>query len=189
MSHVDENNFAIVQFDLLVQEYIKSSRSTNTFVYLVSPYLSNYSIPSTWPSFASNVLDISDIDTFEDLLKLLCQNNVEIKILTYASDFMREKTSLKEWHISRQEKFIVKLSELGCKIFCSEKNHGKITVTSQGVLFGSANITTTGMTADLQWNVGHYFPKSKKQEYQEKLKYVDEKFLDSNPMKTEGLVS
>jgi len=188
MSHVDEKNFAIVQFDLLVQEYMKSSHNKEVFVYLISPYFLNYRISTTWPSFTSNFYGVSDIDTFEDLLRLMRQNEISIKVLTYSPKYMKENTSIKKRHIMRQDDFIKKLYDYGCQIFSSPKVHSKLTVTSQGVLFGSANITPSAMNYD-QWNIGQYFPRSMKKDYEEKLLYANEKFSDSNPLKPEDLLA
>ena len=52
-------------------------------------------------------------------------------------------------------------------------------ITSQGVLEGSANITTTGMGTDLQHNTGNYFSKFKDDLYNSKKKYFEKIIEDS----------
>lgn len=180
MSHVDERNFRITLFDLILHEYLLSCEERkNTFIDIVSPYLSNYPIPTKWPSFLSNVISVSDIDTFYDLLKLIVQNEVKVRLITLSPGFMLSGTSLSSYSVKRQIMFVKNLFELGCKIYLNNKVHAKIVITSQGVLEGSANITTTGMETDLQYNSGNYFPKKNEVFFNEKVEYLKKLFDDS----------
>lgn len=178
MSHVDENNYLIVQYDLIIQEYIKSNRTKNVFVDIVTPYFSNFQIPLKWPSFSSNFFTISDIDNFQDLIKLIRSNEVPIRILTLSKE-EDELKNMGKYYIQKKNAFLKKLYDMGCEIFFTSLNHGKITLTSQGVLFGSANYTVTGLDPGKQWNIGHYFPKSDAS-YNKKREYTCEKFNDKN---------
>jgi hypothetical protein len=183
MSHVDENNYLIVQYDILIQEYIKSNRTSDTFVNVITPYFSNFQIPTKWPSFMSNFMTVSDVDSFEDLVRLLKSNYIPIKILTLSFEEDKRK-NMDNYYIKKKSEFLKKLYDFGCEIFFTPLNHGKITVTSQAVLFGSANITVTGLDADKQWNVGHYFPKND-ENYFDKKKYANKKFDDESVVKWE----
>lgn len=178
MSHVDENNYLIVQYDMLIHEFTKSfRRGTPSFVDIITPYLSNFKLPMKWPTFSSNFLNISDIDSFQDLLRLLRLNQVRIRVMTLSTDAEIEK-NMRGGYIEGKHNFLNYLRHIGCEIFFSTLNHGKITITSQAVLFGSANYTITGLDADKQWNIGHYFPKTKDGDYDKKKEYVDKKFED-----------
>lgn len=188
MTHVDEENVDIVQFDLLLQEYIKSGHNSEVFAIIQSPYLLNYRISSTWPSFTSNLFNVSDIDTLEDLLRIMRKNAISIKVLTLSPKHQLD-TSLNNWAVIRQKNFVTNLYELGCQIFFSSKVHQKMTITSQGCLVSSANVTPTAMRSGNQWNAGDYFPKSMIGEYNEKLEYANKKFSDSNLLKLEDLLA
>lgn len=182
MSHVDEDNYVIVQFDVILIEYLKSWRSSEVFVWLISPYFLNYRLPNTWPSFTSNLFNVSDIETLEDLIRLVRKNEVPVQILTHSSEQL-EKQGLSKWYIQNAEDFMMKLVEIGCSVFYSSTNHGKLTATSQGVLFGSANITQKGIDPVRQDNIGHYFSKStRKLEYLEKVEWALRKFSESERM-------
>lgn len=187
MTHVDEENVDIVQFDLLLQEYIKSGHSNEVFAIIQSPYLLNYRISSTWPSFTSNLFSVADIDTLEDLLRMMRKNSISIKVLTLSPRHQLD-SSLNKWAAIRQKIFVSKLYELGCQIFFSDKVHQKMTTTSQGCLVSSANVTPTAMRSGNQWNAGDYFPKSTEQEYIEKLEYAKRKFEESDQIIPEDLV-
>jgi len=179
MSHVDEKNYLIVQYDMLIHEYTKSVRSKDSFVDIITQNFSNFKIPTRWPSFSSNFLNISDIDNFRDLIRLLRQNFVRIRIMTLSAE-QETKKKLTDIYIENKKSFLEFLHDIGCEVYFTPLNHGKMTVTSQAVLFGSANYTITGLRGDLQWNVGHYFPKTKDVDYEQKRNYVSEKFNDSN---------
>ena len=185
MPHVDEKNFKIVLFDLLLHEYLHSCDDTQRpFVYIVSPYLSNYSIPTRWPAFLSNVVSVSDIDYFQDLLKLLISNDVQVNIMTLSPGFLDARTSFSPFYTRRQTDFVRDLSDLGCVIYFNDKIHAKIVLTSQGVLEGSANITTTGTETNLQYNTGNYFPKMQFGPYTDKYNYVIRLFTKSRRAST-----
>ena len=97
MSHIDEKNFSVTLFDLLIHEYLLSCDcKKDTFVNIISPYLSNYPITMQWPAFLSNMVSISDLDFFQDLLKLIVQNNIKVKIITISIgrqfDFVKDSS-------------------------------------------------------------------------------------------------
>ena len=172
-SHIDEKNFKIVMFDLMLHEYLRSCEDKDlAFVDLVSPYLSNYPIPTRWPIFLSNTISISDIDFLQDFLKLIVSNNIKVRIVTLSPQFLRAGTSLQSSFVQRQIGFTRDLFDLGCTVYFNDRLHAKMTVTSQGVLEGSANITTTGMDTDLQHNTGNYFSRFQSDLYAAKCSYL-----------------
>ena len=61
MTHVDEANYAIVDFDILTSELIKSMYSKDLEVIIISPWVKDYALPVSWPSFASNLVNIQDM--------------------------------------------------------------------------------------------------------------------------------
>jgi len=179
MTHVDEENWAIVQFDMIIKEYLRSLRSGETFVWLIAPFFLNYRIPNAWPSFLSNMLNVSDIDTLEDLVRMVRKNEIVVKVLTHSPTQLK-KQGFDEWYVTMAIDFISRLQELGCKIFFSPTNHGKLTATSHGVLFGSANITQKGIDPKRQDNIGEFFPTySHSSDYQKKIEWADKKFKES----------
>ena len=184
MSHVDENNYLIVQYDMLIQEYMKSNRTKDVFVDIFSPYFFNFQIPSKWPSFTSNFFTISDIDNFQDLIKFIRGNEATIRILTLSKQEDKKK-NMGKYYIQKKDLFLKKLYEMGCEVYFTHLNHGKITLTSQGVLFGSANYTGTGLDPEQQWNIGHYFPKLDSA-YNRKREYVYGKFTDESVISFNG---
>ena len=61
MTHVDELNYAIVDFDILASELIKSifNKNDDNEVIIISPWIVDYALPMTWPSFSSNFINIT----------------------------------------------------------------------------------------------------------------------------------
>lgn len=159
MTHVDENNYAIVDFDIISSELIKSMYSRDIGITIISPWVKDYALPVTWPSFASNFVNITDMQRTSDLLKLLLQNKVNVTIVT-SSPIKLQNDNWNPKNISDTMVFCEQIKNAGGKIVYNQKNHGKITLTSESSLTGSGNFTNKGRDPKLQDNVGDLIHKS-----------------------------
>ena len=56
MIHVTEKNVSLLDVDLLISECIKANRGEASFVYVISPFMTNYKIPTNLIGFASNII-------------------------------------------------------------------------------------------------------------------------------------
>ena len=173
MTHVDEKNWALVQFDILTRELITSSFTEYTEVILISPWFKDYEMPTTWPSFASNFIDITETQRFGDIIKSLRKNDVTVKLVCEPiEDLGWDDTNKRE---SRE--FIQQMNDVGVEIYYNRVNHGKQTSTTNHVLFGSGNTTRKGTqkpskTVEQQSNVGHLFVKSTDpRDYKDKIEW------------------
>jgi len=168
MTHVDEKNYAIVDFDILASELIKSvinkksvfNKNEDNQVIIISPWIKDYAIPVTWPSFTSNFINITDMQTTSDILRLLLQNDVKVTIMSH-SPAQLVKDGWVEWSIRDAVDFCEKIKDDGGKIVYNQKNHGKLTYTSEHALAGSGNYTNKGRNPTLQDNIGELIVKSK----------------------------
>ena len=151
---VDETRSAIVLFDMLSSELIKSSYSDDCFVILVSPWVKDYAIPPVWPSFSSNFFSIKNMQKISDIIKKLCENNVHITLLTKSKSHL-ESEKHPEWSIPGSIEFHDTIQKYGVKICYHADNHAKHAVTSGTTFITSANITHTGL-GGMQGNAGTY---------------------------------
>ena len=71
---VGEDKSAIVVFDILSSELMKSTFSEDCEVIIISPWVKDYPIPSTWPNFSSNFIGIKNMQRISDILKKITQN-------------------------------------------------------------------------------------------------------------------
>ena len=174
MTHVDEKNWALVQFDILTRELITSSFIEQTEVILISPWFKDFEMPTTWPSFASNFLNITETQRLGDIIKLLIKNGVTVKLV---SDKI-ENFNWDDKNKRESREFLEQMDDAGGEIYYNEINHGKLTATTNHVLFGSANTTSMGtsVTSTLenqQTNVGDLFVKDVEPErYEEKIDWA-----------------
>ena len=178
MTHVDEENWAIFQFDILVRELIKSSFDNNTGVILVSPWFKDYEMPTSWPSFASNFINITEVQRLSDIIKLLLKNSVKVELVCIPLDHL----GWNESDMREVKEFYSQLEEAGAIINYNTTNHGKITQTSDNVLFSSANITRkgSGLTMTIQNNLGENFVRSLEPErYKEKAEWIKKRIKES----------
>lgn len=178
MTHVDEDNYSIVDFDILSSELIKSTHSKDVGVIIISPWIKDYAIPVTWPSFTSNFLNITDIQRTSDILKLLLQNGVKTIIVT-SSPAKLKNDNWNEKNIREATEFCEQIKNSGGKIVFNAKNHGKVTITSECALSGSGNFTNIGRDPILQNNTGELVNKNKDErsfnaKVQWALKIIDE---------------
>jgi phosphatidylserine/phosphatidylglycerophosphate/cardiolipin synthase-like enzyme len=137
----------------------------------------------------SNVIDVSDIDGYVDLIALLRQHSVAIRIVTRSPKDL-EGMTLSKHFIARQAKTLAQLAELGCEIRTNSSLHAKATVTAKGVLSGSFNLTKSGRVYNIE--AGFYFPNTsgtEKREYDDKLAWVKKVFDDSTPLTRSVLLS
>ena len=51
-------------------------------VIVISPWMNDYAIPITWPSFTSNFINIIDMQTSSDIFMLLMKQGVKVSIVT-----------------------------------------------------------------------------------------------------------
>ena len=180
MTHVDEENYSIVDFDILASELIKSTHNTDVGVIIISPWVKDYAIPVTWPSFTSNFLNITDIQRTSDILRLLLQNGVDVTIVT-SSPAKLKNDNWNEKNIREAVEFCEQIKNAGGKIIFNKKNHGKQTVTSESALKGSGNFTNTGRDPILQNNSGELVNRNTdERSYAANLEYVHKKIIEES---------
>ena len=179
-THVDEKNWFIVMFDLILQECLKAIDGKETFLYLISPYLYNFRLPTSWPSFTSNAIyPVSDVENFKDLIKMARRHGIPVTIQCYPRDTLL--THQKSWIVNYHEEFLEELYHAGCKITLNPDDHGKLIACSQGALNSSANLSGTAANPEKQGNLGDYFPYDDRKDssYQKKLGWAKEWFDDN----------
>lgn len=178
-THVDEKNWFIVMFDLILQECLKSIDGKETFLYLISPYLYNFRLPISWPSFTSNLFPVSDVENFKDLIKMARRNKIDVTIQCYPKETLttHQNSDLVRYH----EEFLEELYHAGCKITVNPDDHGKLIACSQGALNSSANVTSRGADPEKQGNLGDYFPYNAdpSSSYQKKIGWANDWFKDN----------
>ncbi len=173
MTHVDEENYSIVDFDILSAELVKSMNSKNLQVIIISPWVKDYAIPVTWPSFASNFMNLTDIQRTSDILKQLLQNGVNVTIVTSSPAKLKNDNWNKK-NIQEAIDFCQQIKNAGGKIVYNKKNHGKETITSECALKGSGNFTNTGRDPILQNNSGELVNKhTDKRSYNANLEWAE----------------
>lgn len=183
MVHVTEKNISLIDVDLLITECIRANRGENAFAYIISPFISDFKIPTTLIQFASNVINVSDIEHISDLIGLLVYYGAKVFIVS-RSPLDLEKTTISRHFIQEQQRMLQQLYQKGCKLKFNSKLHAKATVTSQGAVSGSFNLTMSGRFFNLE--EGHFFPNSPEQfkQYQEKLAWAKDLFENrSRPLK------
>jgi phosphatidylserine/phosphatidylglycerophosphate/cardiolipin synthase-like enzyme len=184
MVHVTQENVAIVDVDLLVQECLRASEGKESFAYIISPFIADFEVAPTWSMFVSNVIEVSDIDSYVDLIGLLRHYGVPVNIATRSPRDLLD-TSISPNFVGRQARTLSKLVQLGCLIRTNPSLHAKATVTSGGVLAGSFNLTKSGRVFNLE--AGFYFPNTRgteKEEYEQKLAWAKEIFEGSSSLTT-----
>jgi hypothetical protein len=176
LAHVTEKNVALIDVDLLVSECIKANRGNNAFAYFISPFISDFKIPSALMKFASNIINVSDVEFISDLICLLVHYGGRVYVVSRSPTDL-EKTTISSSFIRRQTRILVQLHRRGCEIRFSSKLHAKATVTSQGVVSGSFNLTESGRFFNLE--EGHFIPNiegESRRQYLEKLAWAKELF-------------
>ena len=142
MIHVTEANISVIDVDLLIHEYLRKDQGKEAFVYVVSPFISNYEISESLSTFSSNLINASDVDTYVDLLLLLRNYGIPINILSRSPrDLVR--IHLSKDFIENQAKILLLLNAK-CDVRTQSNLHAKATITSRGVLSGSFNLTKSG---------------------------------------------
>lgn len=182
MVHVTQENVEIIDVDLLIHECLRASEGKKAFAYIISPFIADFPLTPTWLSFVSNVIDISDIDSYVDLIGLLRHHGVEIKVVTRSPKDLRS-TTISKGFIDRQARTLSQLIDMGCEIRSNSSLHAKATITTKGVLSGSFNLTQSGRVFNLE--AGFYFANGRgveKREYEDKLVWAEKIFADSKPL-------
>jgi phosphatidylserine/phosphatidylglycerophosphate/cardiolipin synthase-like enzyme len=172
MSHLSGEGISLIEIDLLISECIKANRGQQAFAYLISPFLSDFKIPSKLTHFASNVINASDIEQISDLIGLLVHYGGRVEIVTRSPvDLLN--TTINKSFVRKQSRTLIKLAQKKCKIRFNSKLHAKLTVTSQGVVSGSFNLTESGWFHNLE--EGSFFQNSTeyKKQYMEKLNWAN----------------
>ena len=149
---VGEDKSAIVFFDILSSELIKSTHSDECEVIIVSPWVKDYPIPPTWPSFSSNFSSIKNMQRISDILRKILENDVKVTLLTKSEKTLRSE-NFGEWNISASLEFHRRLQKYNAIICYHSDNHAKHVLTSENVFIGSANATPTGIGGE-QGNAG-----------------------------------
>lgn len=181
MTHVDEDNYSIVEFDILASELIKSTHNKDVEIMIISPWIKDYAIPVTWPSFSSNFINITDIQRTSDILRLLLQNGVKVTIVT-SSPAKLKNDNWNEKNIKEATDFSERMKNAGAQIIYNKKNHGKVTITSECALIGSGNFTNVGRDPALQDNAGELIVKvNDKRSYDAKIKWANEIISEGEP--------
>lgn len=183
MVHVTVENVAIIDVDLLIHECLRANEGKKSFAYIISPFISDFEISPAWSMFASNIINVSDIDSYVDLIGLLRHFGVPVKIITRSPKDLLTKTNLSRKFIEKQARLLSMLEEMGCEIRTNPLLHAKVTITSRGVLSGSFNLTKSGRMFNLE--AGFYFPNTKgleKREYADKFNWVKEIFHNAKPL-------
>ena len=181
-TNVDERNWFIIMFDLILQECLKAIDGKETFLYLISPYLYNFRLPTSWPSFTSNLFVVSDIENLKDLIKMARSHGVPVTMQCYPKKTLEKSLGTNEaWHRKYHDELLEELHHIGCKITLNPDNHGKLIACSQGALNSSANVSGSGADPEKQGNIGDYFPYDDRKDssYQKKLGWAKEWFDDN----------
>ena len=135
--------------DILIQECLKANRKESNYVYLVSPWLTDYPLTDSLIDYTSNVFDISDLDNFSDLLCYYKQNGGDLKIICRPlnESSFNQKKSFK----INQKRLLQKLMICGTEIRVNKPLHAKVTISSIAVLHGSFNFTPSGRFFNLEF--------------------------------------
>jgi len=184
--HVTEENISLVDVDLLVSECIRANRRDSAFAYLVSPFISDFRIPATLIKFASNVINVSDVERISDLIGLLVHYEGKVYVVA-RSPLDLEQTTIARSFIKKQARILSQLHQRGCEIRFNPRLHAKATVTSQGAVSGSFNLTESGRFFNLE--EGHFFPNSQgepKKRYEKTLAWAKGLFENHSRPLTES---
>mgnify|MGYP001475545775 CR=1 FL=1 len=154
---VREGQSSSVVFDMLCWELIKSTCSKECELIYFSPWVKNYSITSTWPSFSSNYIEIKNIQKISDLLIKLLKNSIKVTLVTKSEKTLRSE-DFGDRNIRESIEFHKKLTDAGATICFHPVNHGKFWITSENTFVTSANATTMGFSG-LQGNLGTFASK------------------------------
>lgn len=188
--HVTQKNVSMIDVDLLVSECIRANRGESAFAYFISPFIADFRIPSALIRFASNIINISDVERISDLIGLLTHYGGKVYILSRSPTDLLD-TTISRSFIKRQTRTLLQLSQRKCEIRFNSKLHAKATVTSQGAVSGSFNLTESGRFFNLE--EGHFFPNvegNSKNQYLEKLAWAKDLFENqSRPLTQEDLKS
>ena len=103
MVHVTEKNVVIIDVDLLIHECLKANEGKDAFVYIVSPFISDFEISSMLAKFTSNILNVSDIDTYIDLIGLMRHYGAKVWVVTRSPKNLSSRTSLSKRYIQTQQ--------------------------------------------------------------------------------------
>lgn len=184
--HVTQENIALIDVDLLISECIRVNRGEPAFAYFISPFISDFKIPAALTRFASNVINVSDVETLSDLIGLLVHYGGKVYVVA-RSPLDLKSTTISPSFIRKQARVLLQLHQKRCEIKFNPKLHAKVTVTSQGVVSGSFNLTASGRFFNLE--EGQFFPNMEgesKKYYLEKLAWAKDLFLNLSRPLTES---
>ena len=138
---------------------------------------------------ASNIINVSDIEHISGLIGLLVYYGGEVYIVT-RKPLDLEQTTISISFIKKQVRILQQLHEKGCKIRFNSRLHAKATVTSQGAVSGSFNLTASGRFYNLE--EGHFFPNvngESKKHYDDILLWVKDLFKNRSKELSESDLS
>jgi hypothetical protein len=184
--HVTQENVALIDVDLLISECIQANRGEPAFAYLISPFISDFKIPSVLTRFTSNVINVSDIETLSDLIGLLVDYGGKVYVIA-RSPLDLKATTISRSFVRKQARLLQQLCQKKCEIKFNSKLHAKATVTSQGAVSGSFNLTESGRFFNLE--EGQFFPNvegESKRQYLEKLAWAKDLFENLSRPLTES---
>jgi hypothetical protein len=187
--HVTQENVEGIDVDLLIHECLRANQGKDSFAYIVSPFIADFPLVSSWLSFVSNVIEVSDIDSYVDLIGLVRHYGVFVKVVTRSPRDL-ERTTISRNFIERHSRILSQMSKMGCEIRTNSSLHAKATVSSRGVLSGSFNLTMSGRGLNVE--AGFYFSNivgTEKEEYDAKLGWVKELFEGSTPITKQTLAN
>lgn len=177
----------MIDVDLLISECIQANRGKTAFAYFISPFIADFKIPTALTRFASNLINVSDVENFSDLIGLLVHYGGKVYVVT-RSPLDLKSTTLAPSFIKKQARMLMQLHHKKCEIKFNPRLHAKVTVTSQGAVSGSFNLTESGRFFNLE--EGQFFPNAgeSKKYYLEKLAWAKNLFENrSRPLSIEDL--
>ena len=150
---IGEEQSNVTVFDVLCLELVKSTFSSECEVICHSTWVKDYPIPTTWPNFSSNYVQIKNIQKISDLLRIMVRNGIDVTLTTKSEETLRQEAH-GEYNIKQSIEFHKKLRDYGVTVCHTPDNHAKTWITSENALASSANGTPSGFGGN-QGNAGY----------------------------------
>jgi hypothetical protein len=186
--HVTQENISLIDVDLIISECIQANRGKLAFAYFISPFIADFKIPTALIRFASNVINVSDVENFSDLIGLLIHYGGKVYVVA-RSPLDLKNTTISPSFIRKQARMLLSLHQKRCEIKFNSRLHAKVTVTSQGAVSGSFNLTESGRFFNLE--EGQFFPNVEgefRKHYLEKLAWAKDLFENrSRPLSEDDI--
>ena len=176
MRSVTEKNLSLIDIDILIQEILRANRQEINFIYLISPWLSDYPLTNSLIEYTSNIIDIGDLNYFSDLLCFYKQNGGNLRII--CRPIADNEFNYKKSFIINRKRLLQKLKICGAEIKQKSNLHAKVSISSIAVLQGSFNLTPSGRFFNLEY--GSFCTKKENETfYNETLKWSEDLFKNS----------